>query len=108
MTALQAARKLLQDMTQSEKAQLIKWAAGEADYGFPGIERTPGVCGGSACIVRTRIPVWSLVEYKRLGLSDEALLENFPSLRKPDLINAWNYYATNQEEIDREVAENNL
>lgn len=103
MTALQAAKKLLQDMTQHEKAQLIQWASGEADYGFPGVERTPGVCGGSACIVRTRIPVWSLVEYKRLGLSDEALLENFPSLRKPDLINAWNYYAANQDEIEQEI-----
>jgi uncharacterized protein (DUF433 family) len=23
-----------------------------------GIERTPGVCGGDACIAGTRIPVW--------------------------------------------------
>jgi uncharacterized protein (DUF433 family) len=80
---------------------------GDAVYGFPGgVERTLGVCGGSACIVRTRIPVWSLVSYKKLGVTDEALLENFPTLRKPDLLNAWAYYALNRTEIEEEIKAN--
>ena len=106
MTAFQQVERLLPEMTRSEKAQLIKWAIGVPEYGFPGVESTPGVCGGSVCIVRTRISVWSLVAYKNIGVSDETLLENFPTLRKADLINAWNYYAINQAEIDQEIREN--
>ena len=32
---------------------------------FPGVESTPGVCGGEPCIVRTRIPVWVLEQMRR-------------------------------------------
>src|SRR5580704_7735896 len=31
------------------------------------IEKTPGVCGGAARVVGTRIPVWQLVEARSLG-----------------------------------------
>src|SRR5205823_922299 len=34
------------------------------------ITKTPGVCGGDACIRGHRIPVWVLVGYRRLGLPD--------------------------------------
>lgn len=34
---------------------------------FAGIESRPGVSGGEACIVRTRIPVWVLVQARNLG-----------------------------------------
>lgn len=34
-----------------------------------GVEATPGVCGGSACIAGTRIPVWLLEQGRRLGMS---------------------------------------
>jgi uncharacterized protein (DUF433 family) len=34
----------------------------------PGVERTAGVAGGDACIERTRIPVWVLEGYRRLGV----------------------------------------
>ena len=40
--------------------------AQEVSDAWPGIEKTPGVCGGAACIVRTRIPVWVLENYRRL------------------------------------------
>ena len=33
----------------------------------PGIEKTPGVCGGDPCIRQTRIPVWLLEQLRRLG-----------------------------------------
>lgn len=26
---------------------------------WPGIEKSPNIAGGAACIIRTRIPVWS-------------------------------------------------
>ncbi|HID64397.1 MAG TPA: DUF433 domain-containing protein [Anaerolineae bacterium] len=34
---------------------------------FPGIDSAANVCGGEPCIVRTRIPVWVLVQARRLG-----------------------------------------
>ncbi len=104
---LQKVEALLAEMSPNERAALIPKVLGEAAGTFPGIEKTPGVCGGSACIIRTRIPVWTLVSFRNLGLSDEQLLENYPSLRHQDLINAWNYYLTNKEEIDSDILENN-
>ena len=34
------------------------------------ISKKPDRCGGDACIRETRIPVWMLVGYRRLGASD--------------------------------------
>ncbi|MFM9951451.1 MAG: DUF433 domain-containing protein [Saprospiraceae bacterium] len=73
---------------------------------IPGIEKTPGVCGGSACIVRTRIPVWLLVEAKNAGATEASLLTSYPALRAEDLTNAWAYYRANKEEIELEIQEN--
>ena len=107
MTALEKATAILPDMSQSEIAQLVQRAARKIAAGFPGIENTPGVCGGSACIIRTRIPVWSIVEFMQMGIGKEKLLQNFPTLRAQDLANAWAYYDANKEEIDHEILENN-
>jgi uncharacterized protein (DUF433 family) len=105
-TALQKAEVLLQEMSISEKAQLAKWLSDDLHYRLPGIEKTPGVCGGSACIVRTRIPVWLLVEASLAGASEAQLLLSYPSLRAEDLTNAWAYYRANKDEVDNEIAEN--
>jgi len=50
-----------------------------------GIEKTPAVCGGDACIARSRVPVWSLAQARDLGLADEALLDQYPTLTQADL-----------------------
>ena len=34
------------------------------------IHRTPGVCGGEACVGMTRIAVWMLEEARRVGVGD--------------------------------------
>ncbi len=73
---------------------------------FPNIEKTPGICGGSACVVRTRIPVWLLVEARRAGASEADLLKSYPSLRAENLINAEAYFRANRAEIEREIQEN--
>ncbi len=91
-------------MSVGEKAQIARWIESDLSYYTPGIEKTPGVCGGSACIVRTRIPVWLLVEAQNAGATEAKLLSSFPSLRAEDLINAWAYYRANKEEIDAEIA----
>ncbi len=71
------------------------------------IQKTPGVIGGDACIRRTRIAVWMLVEWRKLGRTDDQLLEDFPDLTRADLNAAWDYYATNADEIDSAIRDNN-
>ncbi len=73
-----------------------------------GIEKTAGVCGGSARIVGTRIPVWQLVEARELGVSEAQLLLDYPSLRAQDLVNAWTYAKVHRDEILAEIHENEV
>jgi uncharacterized protein (DUF433 family) len=75
---------------------------------FPGVEKTRGVCGGRACIVRTRIPVWSIIQWQRKGLSQMKILKNFPTLVKSDILAANLYYNHFTAEIDHDIAENTL
>ncbi len=70
------------------------------------IVKTPGVCGGDACIRGHRIPVWVLAGYRQLGKSDAELLRDYPSLVPADLDAAWEYAAANPQEIDRAIREN--
>ena len=105
-TALQKAEALLPKLTPVEKNQLLIRAVGNSPNSFPGIEKTPGVCGGDACIIRTRIPVWLLVNWRNLGLSDIQILEEYPTLRDQDLKNAWAYYQAFPQEVEANIREN--
>jgi uncharacterized protein (DUF433 family) len=106
MSVPQEAEQLLARMTRGEKAQLLQWVARDLGEAFPGIESTPGVCGGEPCIVRTRIPVWVLEQARRLGSTEADLLRSYPALRAEDLANAWAYVRTRREEIERLILEN--
>ncbi len=106
MTALQQIKQLLPTMSIGEKAQLIQWVASDIEGVVLGIEKTPGICGGDARIARTRIPVWLLVRQRQLNISEEEILEGYPSLRAEDLNNAWDYYAAHREEIETQIREN--
>jgi len=106
MTLLQQAEKLLITMTPAEKSQLLQWVVRDIGGAFPGIESTLGVCGGDPCIVRTRIPVWLLVQAKKLGTSEADLLHSYPTLRAEDLANAWAYYRSHRDEIELQIYEN--
>src|SRR5215207_6739067 len=92
-------------MTRAEKAQLLQVVVRDIGDAFPGIESIPGVQGGDPCIVRTRIPIWALEQYRRLGMSESELLRNYPSLRAEDLVNAWAYVRAHRDEIDRQIEE---
>jgi uncharacterized protein (DUF433 family) len=70
------------------------------------ITKTPGVCGGRACLRGTRITVWGLVTYRRLGMSDEEILRAVPGVTPADLQAAWDYATANEQEIDRDIREN--
>ncbi len=93
-------------MSRSEKVKLLQWLVRDLSDEFEGIEKTEGVCGGSACIEKTRIPVWFLENARRLGVSEAGLLQNFPTLTAEDLTNAWAFVRSHQEEIEREIKEN--
>jgi uncharacterized protein (DUF433 family) len=71
------------------------------------IQKTSGVIGGDACIRNTRIAVWMLVESRRLGISDEQLLHDYPLLTRDDLNAAWAYFAAHSDEIETAIRENN-
>jgi uncharacterized protein (DUF433 family) len=106
MHALQEIEKLLLTLTRAEKAQVLQWVARDLGEAFPGIESTPGVCGGEPCIVRTRIPVWLLVQARRLGTSEADLLRSYPMLRAEDLAQAWAYARAHREEIEQQILAN--
>ena len=92
--------------TREKKVQLLSTISKNLEETSSGIEKTTGVCGGSACIIQTRIPVWTLVSLKHQGASDITLLEFYPSLRQQDLNHAWSYYKTQKKEIDLDIKEN--
>jgi uncharacterized protein (DUF433 family) len=73
---------------------------------FPSVVSTPGVCGGSARLVRTRIPIWVLQRMRQVGFSEAKILESYPTLTASDLVQAWGYAALHKAEIDREIEEN--
>lgn len=85
---------------------MLQWIARDLQDAFAGIESNPEVLGGEPCIVRTRIPVWVLVQGRKLGLSESDLLRSYPTLRAEDLTNAWAYYRLHREEIEQQIVEN--
>lgn len=93
-------------LSESEKIQAVQLLSqGKAILGR-GIEKTPGVCGGSACIAGTRITVWGLVESKRIGYSEADLLTSYPTISATDIANAWAYAAAFSDEIEAEIKDN--
>jgi uncharacterized protein (DUF433 family) len=68
------------------------------------VQRTDGVSGGAACVGNSRIPVWTLVQLKKLGRNESDLVRDFPGLTREDLDAVWNYYRQNPAEIDAEIA----
>ena len=73
MPRLETVRNLIAELSSAEKARAMRWLASVGPK-LRGIERTPGVCGGDACLLRTRIPVWVLVRARLLGSSESELL----------------------------------
>ena len=98
--------KIYTGLSRAEKAQLLQWVARDLGDAFPGVESNPNVCGGEPCIVRTRIPVWLLVQARRLGTSEAELLRAYPTLRAEDLANAWAYERSHRKEIEAQIRAN--
>lgn len=107
MSKLQDIEDQLGLLSAAEKAQLLQSVARDLGDAFPGIESHPDVCGGDACIVRTRVPVWLLEDLRRQGLGEADMLRSYPTLRAQDLANAWAYVRSHREEIERQMREHN-
>jgi uncharacterized protein (DUF433 family) len=54
----------------------------------------------------TRFPVWVLESFRRLGMNESRLLDNYPTLTATDLANAWAYAAAFPDEIQIAIGEN--
>lgn len=68
------------------------------------IQKTRDICGGDACIRDTRVPVWSLVAARRLGVSDAELLHYFViPLSDSDVRAAFAYAEMHPDEIEEEI-----
>lgn len=88
--------------SQSSLSTMIDSTAKEV----PLITKEPGRCGGDACIRNTRLTVWGLLEWKRLGWSDRKILDNYPQLNQDDLAAAWLYADQHQDEINDAIRDN--
>jgi uncharacterized protein (DUF433 family) len=97
---------MLPELSPGEKALLLQWLARDLAGAAPGIEKTPGTCGGAARVIRTRIPVWTLVQARRLGVSEAGLLASYPTLRAEDLANAWAYARLFSAEVEADIEAN--
>jgi len=72
----------------------------------PHISKQKGVCGGRSIIIGTRIPVWSIIKWYKLGMSVEDIIREFPQLTPSQVHDAFSYYYDNQEDIERDIVEN--
>ena len=71
-----------------------------------GIESTPEVCGGDPRIAGTRIPVWTLEQYRRLGLTEAQILTRVsitPGNRSGQRLDD---VSAHLDEIERQIREN--
>lgn len=67
------------------------------------ITKTPGVCGGRACIAGQRIRVMDIVGWhKKGGYSIAQVAEMFPCITLADIYAALVYYHDNKKEIESE------
>ena len=99
-------REAVLHLPRGDQARILAVVAMEITDAYPGIDFQANVCGGSASVIRTRIPVWLLESLRRQGKSDAALLAAYPSLNAEDLANAWNYARSHRDEMDCEFAAN--
>ena len=65
------------------------------------ITRTPGVCGGKACIAGHRIRVMDIVVWHELrGYSPDEIVNMFPGITLADVHAALAYYFDHRQEIE--------
>ena len=71
---------------------------------FERISVDPTICHGKACIKGTRIPVHIILDFLAEGESVEKILEEYPTLKREDVLEAVRYGATLAQEEIVEIA----
>ncbi len=66
------------------------------------IVKTEGICGGSARIAGTRIAIWEIVWWHKLGWSEERISKKL-CLELEQVRAALKYYEKHREEIEKEI-----
>lgn len=69
------------------------------------VHKTPGVCGGRACVPGTRIPVWILEVFRRRSEVDQISVA-YPQLSEAKIAAALAYARQHPEEMSRDIEEN--
>lgn len=106
MKDIEQMEEMIMTLSSSEWANLLQKIIQRLGDNFPNIENDPTICGGEPRIIRTRIPIWILVQTRKLGTSESNILKCYPSLRAEDLVSAWAYYRSHKEKIEKEIKEN--
>jgi uncharacterized protein (DUF433 family) len=67
------------------------------------ITKTPGVCGGKACIAGHRVRVADIVVWhEKRGCSPDEIVDMFSGISLADVYAALTYYFDNRQEIEDE------
>ena len=101
----QELKQQILSLSPAEQDEIVRLIRSQNNI-WTGINKTPGVVGGDACIRNMRIPVWSLVEYRQMGASESRILEAYPQLTETDLANAWADAEAFSDEIAKAIAAN--
>lgn len=68
------------------------------------VEKTPGICGGKACIAGHRIRVADIVAWhEKRGYCPEEIVELFPGATLGDVHAALTYYFDHHQEIEDDI-----
>lgn len=69
------------------------------------ITKTPGICGGRACIAGHRIRVLDIVVWhEKRGYSPDEIVDLFPGITLADVHAALAYYFENRNEIEADFS----
>jgi uncharacterized protein (DUF433 family) len=68
------------------------------------ITRTPGVCGGKACIAGHRVRVMDIaIWHEHMGMSADEIVDQIPTITLSDVHAALAYYFDHVEEIRNDM-----
>ncbi len=79
-----------------------------AKIAYPHIVKEAGYCGGKAAIDSTRVRVNNVAWLVKRGLTPQEVLAHYPDLTLPQVHAALLYYYENRNEIDGELADEEL
>ena len=68
------------------------------------ISVNPAVRGGKPCVKGTRITVYDVLEYLAGGMTEDAILSDFPDLTRDDIRAALSFAAARERRLANSVA----